>query len=533
MSRRLLPLLPAGLSVVQVLPAPDHVTIVTVPTSPRSACPLCGGLSGRVHSHYRRRLADLPWQGRRVAIRLRVRRFRCAVGDCPRRIFTERLPEVARPSARRSLRLADIQRHLGLALGGASGARLAARLAMPVSGNTLLRLVRAGAPRAHPAPRVIGIDEWSWRRGLSYGTILCDLERGRIIDLLPDRSADTVSAWLRRHPSVAVIARDRAGVFADAIRQGAPAAKQVADRWHLLRNLGDALRAAVGRHRKAVSAAAVVMEPVPHTRAPDQGSAPAATKLDALRRERREHRHDRYAAIRRWRDEGLPPRRIAPLVGMSRRSVERWLAAGGEPEHRRPPVASRVDAFRPHLERRWRAGCHNAAQLWREIAAQGFAGSPQTVTRWAAPRRGEDRSRPVAAAAQAASWRAPSRRRCAWLLGSEPDRLGPNERRFVARLAATAPPLAAAADLARRFAAMIRSGDAANFDAWLADAAEGELAVFAQGVVRDASAVRAAITEPWSNSPVEGQINRLKTIKRQMYGRAGYDLLRHRVLAAA
>ena len=419
MSRRLLPLLPAGLSVVQVLPAADHVIIVTVPTSSRSACPLCGGLSGQVHSSYHRTLADLPWQGRCVATRLQVRRFRCAAAGCPRRIFTERLPEMVRPWARRSARLADIQRHVGVALGGAPGSRLAARLAMPVSGNTLLRLVRTEAPRTYPAPRVVGIDEWSWRRGLSYGTIFCDLERNRVIDLLPDRSTPAVSAWLKRHPSVAVIARDRASVFADAIRQGAPAAVQVADRWHLLRNLGDALRGAVGRHRKAVSAAAALVAAAVHQQPPPEPvTAPVLTKLQALRRAHREHRHERYAAIRRWHDAGLPPRRIAPLVGMSQRSVERWLAAGGEPEHRRAPMVGRIGPFRPYLERRWQAGCHNAAQLWREIAGQGFAGSVQTVA--AAPPAFIASRSPLGAGRLLAYAVATALRLAAWLRARQP-----------------------------------------------------------------------------------------------------------------
>lgn len=533
MSRRLLLLIPAGLSVVQVLSTPGHVTIVTRPTAARSACPCCGILSGRVHSRYTRSLADLPWQGRAAAVQLQARRLRCTNADCPRRIFTERLPEVARPWARRSERLAEVQRHLGLALGGAAGSRLADRLAMPVSGATLLRLVARTAPPTPPAPRVVGLDEWAWRRGVIYGTILCDLERGTLIDLLPDRSAETVAAWLQQHPSVRVVARDRAGVSGRGIREGAPAAVEVGDRWHLLRNLGDALRAAAGRHREAVTAAIAGIGPASQAgREQPRVVGTTGPALEALRRQRRDERRARHAAIRRLREEGVPPRLIAPVVGMSQRGVERWSAAGGAPEHRRPPVSSVLDPFRPYLERRWEAGCRKATHLWRDIRERGFRGSVQTVARWAAGRRAVLSRDPVPATAGSAAVRRPSRRRCAWLLGCEPDKVSPEERDLVDRIAAAAPALGTAADLARRFAAMIRGGDAADLDTWLTSARKSELAGFAEGIGRDLDAVRAAITEPWSTSPVEGQINRVKTVKRQMYGRAGHALLRMRVLAA-
>jgi transposase len=353
LSRLLLPLIPAGLSVVQVLPSPDCVTIVTQLTATQSACPRCGNLSDHVHSHYTRSLADLPCQGRIATVQVQARRFRCANTDCPRRIFTKRLPEVVRPWARRSERLADVQRHLGLALGGAAGARLADRLAMPISGARLLRLVvaRTALPTP-PQPRVVGIDEYAKRRGLTYGTILCDLERQQVIDLLPDRDAATVAAWLKQHPSVQVIARDRASVFGRAIRDGAPAAVEIADRWHLLRNLGDALRAAVGRHREAITTAtaAVVCDGAATPEAP-RVVGTTGPALDALRRQRREQRRACYAAMQRLHEEGVPPRLIAPAIGMSQRTVERWLTAGGAPEHRRPPVASLLDPFRCDLER--------------------------------------------------------------------------------------------------------------------------------------------------------------------------------------
>ena len=223
MSKHILPLIPSGLLVRQVVPSADTVTITTAPKAPEACCPLCGHASRRVHSRYLRTLADLPWQGRAVLIRIEARRFRCAAAECPRRIFTERLPAIAAgPWSRRTGRLGEIQRHLGLALGGRAGARLAERLAMPASGDTLLRLVRRTEPEEPAVVRAVGIDDWAWRKGHHYGTIVVDLERHKVVDLLPDREADTVAQWLAEHPEIEVVSRDRGAAYADAARRGAP-----------------------------------------------------------------------------------------------------------------------------------------------------------------------------------------------------------------------------------------------------------------------------------------------------------------------
>lgn len=224
MGRSRLPaaLLPPGLIIEHVQIDDGGVAAVARSRESGSKCPNCGEQSRRVHGRYARSLSDLPAHGRRVRIKLMVRRFRCGNDRCPRMIFAERFgDDIVSPYACRTTRLQNILHHLGLALGGRSGQGLARRLLMPVSKDTLLRVVRARAPQAKPVSRVIGIDDWAWKRGHRYGTIVCDLERREIIDLLPDREATTVEAWLREHPDVEIVSRDRGGGYGQAVARAA------------------------------------------------------------------------------------------------------------------------------------------------------------------------------------------------------------------------------------------------------------------------------------------------------------------------
>ena len=256
MPKRLLPFIPSSLRVIAVASEPERVTVMAVPRSAASCCPVCRRHSDRTHGSYERRFADLTWPGRSVSLRVRLRRLCCRNPACPRRTFCQSLPDVAVPRARRSRWLKDVQRHLGLALGGAPAARLAHRLALPASPSTFLRMVRGGPAPVPRLPRVIAIDEWAWRRGRRYGTIIVDLERNAIAELLRDRDASTVSDWLRRHPNVEIVARDRAEVYGEGVRQGVPGAAHALDRWHVLRNLSEALQEAVTAQHSVIRSVA-------------------------------------------------------------------------------------------------------------------------------------------------------------------------------------------------------------------------------------------------------------------------------------
>ena len=449
-----------------------------------------------------------------MIITVASRRFRCSGAGCPRKVFVERLSGVARAYARRTCRLAEIQRHVGLALGGAAGSRLAQRLGLSVSGSTLLRLVRQIVPsRVAPPLRVIGIDDWAWKRGHRYGSIVCDLERRRIVDLLPDRTGATVEDWLLARPGIEVIARDRGSAYGAAASRACPSARQVADRWHLIENASAAFLDAVRRSSRQIRAIF------------GAGAIDVSLLTCAEQRQHRGflHRDAANAEIRRLVEAGTPIKEIVRRTGHSRKVVRAVVRGGREDVFR--PRASSLDAFLPRLEAEWTTGCRNGAELWRRVKAVGFRGALRVVTEWATRRRAEG-------AAISLPRKPPSARTIARLMTSKRDHLSPADRLLIAAVEQAVPALRVAVDLVERFHVIIQSKTKTDFDAWLSDATNSLLDGFARGIAADRAAVEAAIDEPWSNGQTEGQITKLKLLKRQMYGRAKLDLLRARLCAA-
>jgi transposase len=383
------------------------------------------------------------------------------------------------------------------------------------------------------SPRILGVDDWAWRRGQRYGTLICDLERRRVIDLLPDRTGETLASWLRQHgKSVAVVSRDRAGAYAEGIRSGAPQAIQVADRWHLMVNASEALRRVLDRHSGALRRAARLCLPPAVMSSSATGKQQAATQRDRQRAQRHEQRQARYEEVARLHRAGMPIRRIARRLGMACNAVCRWLRAGEAPIYRCALGSSALDRHLGYLERRWAEGCHNSAQLWRELRDQGFKGGYDIVRRWAI-RHHDLEAAGIDQQSRLPSWSVPSSRRAARLLTTPAEGLTRADRQFVDTLIALAPEIRATTAAINEFGRILRERDAAAFEAWLTAARTTTLRGFVAGIVGDLAAVRAALSQPWSNGPVEGQINRLKLLKRQGYGRAKFDLLRSRVLHAS
>ncbi len=540
---------------------PDLFHVAAHGTRPGGRCPDCGRASRAVHSRYRRHPADLPSLGHRVRVGLRVRRFYCRNAKCARGTFAERLPELVAPHARRTRRLAAAQARAGAALGGEAGARLLPCLAMPASADTVLRLVRKlPLPELEP-PRAVVVDDWAMRKGHTYGTIVVDLERRRVVDLLPDRTAETLANWLRQRPNIAVVARDRSTEYARGAALGAPDAVQVCDRWHLLANMRQAVeRWLHGAHARlrclpAFPAGAAETTPAPARR---DRAFPRSTPERAAGAASRARWQDRYDEVRRQHLAGEPLLAIARAMGLARATVRKYARAESVPARTAyGPGPSILDPYLPHLERRLAEGCENGLALWRELQGQGFPGGTKQVHRWLAERRtvpvksgrrahGSHNSQHPAARDKGPPL--PTPRQLAWLLVQPAARLGAAEAAAVTRIERD-DEAKMVARLARRFTALVRAcgvrgrqeghapaDPAAEFNAWLAEARACEIpamATFAAGLEQDGAAVRAALTQPWSSGQAEGQVNRLKLLKRQSYGRASFDLLRRRVLMVA
>jgi transposase len=508
-------LLPDGLVVEKVEHTGDTLVAVARSPSRTSSCPVCGRTSTQVHSRYERCLSDLPAHGRWVRIQLQVRRFRCRHEGCPRQIFAERLDEgLAQPWSRRSARLQKIVHYVALMLGGRPGQNLAQRLLLPVSNDTLLRTVRRrGTPRVIP-PTVIGIDDWAWRRNQRYGTIVCDLERRKTIALLPDREPATAEAWLQGQQQIAIVARDRGGGYGLAISKALPQATQVADRWHLMENASgaflNAVRKSMRQIRGAIGAATIN---------PD-----LLTAAERLQYEGYLRREETNAAILGLAGNGITIKEIVRRTGHSRGLVRRVLRGQRSDVFR--VRESSLELYLPWLEAQWATGQWNGAALWRHLKSQGFRGSLRVVTEWATRRRRAEQ-------ADSGLTRTPSSRTIARLMTVGRDRLTRAEAVTIATIESGVPLLVEAREIVAAFQAMIRRRSLVDLTPWLERARTSLVASFANGVMKDRAAVAAAITSNWSNGQTEGQITKLKLVKRQMYGRGKLDLLQARVVGPA
>jgi transposase len=448
-------------------------------------CPSCLDSHVSYHSRYVRKMRDLPWQGKHVAIHLQTRRFRCRNHACDRKIFAEQVPDLAARRARETVRLSEIVGLVGYVLGGLPSERLLLRLGIRSSVDTVLRRVKGRRIGASPPKvRVLSVDDWAWRKRQRYGTMLMDLERSQVIDLLPVRSAESLADWLSSHPEVEVITRDRSSLYADGGRQGARAAVQITDRYHLVSNLGESMERDL--QKLMIEARRQLTQTTNHRL---QNTKENLTLVEARRQRCRQGRYERYLDVVELHRQGHTQLAIAERVGIRADTVSRWLNAGGFPE------------------RQIRSDRRRDQALFVEQKTQGAHVSLVRIHYSAG--------------------------RVAALLNMQPKSRSAVQTRYLESFLRFCPKARQLRRMALQFRAILRWRNAKGLRAWIDTAIASPfrfLAQFANTLRRDLAAVKLAITKPWSNGPIEGHINRLKTIKRQMYGRAGFQLLKARVL---
>jgi transposase len=577
--------LPDGLVSASVLATETQLVVHVVCRLPTACCPLCHLPSARIHGHYGRTVADLPCAGRHVILALSVRKFVCRTPTCPRQIITLRLPDLVQSYARITNRLRDALIALGLATSAEVGTRLAPKLGLQVSAPTLLRSLRTVSCVSPASVRILGIDDWAWKKGQIYGTLLVDLERRKPIELLPDRREQTVTAWLLTHPEIEVISRDRGGAYAAAAKKGAPQAQQIADKFHLLLNLREKLKELMARKQKllphvettsskaipdrargahsagapsplpseAVERSKPFRHMSPHLRVASSGSAPTPPE-EAPSQISRSNRYARYEAVRTLHQQAISQREVARRLSLSRNTVRKFLQAESFPERSRPPYrGSILDPYKPYILARWPSGCWNGTQLYQEVKLRGYPGSNSLFRLFISQLRKQHQHTGTALAltldtsgaqvhapADSPPKPSPTRRmsptRASWLYVCQSAKLDEKQRKFVEQIRMAHPDLDIAYQLSQTFVLMLTEHRAQDLDDWLLQAKQSgirELKSFAQGIRHDYAAVKAAFSSEWSNGQTEAQVNCLKLQKRLMFGRANFDLLRLHVLRRA
>ena len=512
----------------------ESITLECERTTPTASCPICQTTTRSIHSRYRRVIRDLPISGKMVLLLLHVRKFYCKEPTCPRQVFAERLPQLTSPHGQATAGLRLFLATLGREAGGAGGARSAAGIGLQTTARTLLRVLHA-QPVAEPeSPRVVGLDDWAWKKRSRYGALVVDLESRRPIALLEQRSVAVVAAWLRQHPTIEIVARDRSEEFAAAIREALPQAVQVADRFHLISNLVEHLDRFVARQWKHLCRAMVPPASI------EQGEAHASYNPTRVQRRlaNAEKGATRYQQALALRERGLKHQQIGQRLGVSAHTIGLWFGQGwGPATQRRRKKLSGLDRFVPYLLHRWAEGCRNGTVLHRELVARGYSGGARTVYKFLQSLRASPppSPRPQTAPPLPSPLDGVTPRHVVrWLLQPIEERASKTQE-FLTLLAQADREVAQVQLLVEEFLILTRKLQGTELEPWLERVkATGarEILQFAHGLERDKAAVVAGLTLPYSTGPVEGHINRLKLLKRQSYGRAGVAHLSRRLLAA-
>lgn len=534
---------PEAIRIISFVSNPNSITILARSSKPFGICPVCQSVSSSRHSNYIRQLTDLPWHGVAIRIQLQTRKFRCRNELCQRKVFCERLPKVVESYGRKTVRLQALFGVLAFVLGGEAGAKTAHRIGLQISGDTLLRRIRRTQIPNLESVKVLGVDDFSFRRGRRFGTILVDLERRKLIDLLPDREAETLALWLKQHPEIEIISRDRGGTYIEGANTGAPQAKQVADRWHLLKNVTEVFEKTICRNYTKLRKALFPKEKeifFSEEELADQIKAGEEAKAKLIQEV--QNKNDEltpfylekmkvFEIVKELQAKGLTINQARLQINRHFFMVARCYRMEEFQTIKREKGSRLLQPFIKYLKQRWDEGCQNAKQLYREIKELGYTGSDVTV------RRLTYQWKPSLSQhiqfIKTAPPKLPSVKQIVWLLLKSEDKLNDDEKDFKQKILENSDEVRQGLGLLNKFRTMVREKQVEKYEEWHKEAQNRSLTEFenfAKGLRRDNEAVKNALSEKWSNGQVEGQVNCLKFIKRAMYGRANFDLLKARVL---
>lgn len=494
---------PEGLRVLRLEEGEEVITVTAQTTALTAVCPCCHQPSGCIHSRYWRKLADLPCSGRQVFWHLQVRRFRCRNTSCQRKIFVERLPHVAPAYTRRWIRQRNILTQLAFALGGRPAERLVGDLGMALSHDSFIRLLRSTSLPTISSVEVVGIDDWAFRKGKAWGSILVDLEKRKVLDLLPNREKESVIAWLKEHPEIRVIRRDRGGPYAEAAREAAPQATQVADRYHLAQNLTETLERMM---RQRFADIQKILTPPP---LPKDEDLPLKYH-DAAVEATYQKRMATYEQVLSLHQHEHNVTQIAEHLRMGRQRV-RWLLKG-PPEriiHKHP--SPKLGPWKAHVRSRFfEDGCRNSLELYREIHALGYDGGATIVVNYVTKLRQEIGEPSTAGPVQKTQPTLlkdalATPRQIAWWFCLPQERLDDKQKQQLQQLLTSDTNLNTAYQLAQQFTRFIKHHSSVDFDQWVEKTLTctiSEFRSFARGLKRDEDAVRAGFDLPWSHDHV-------------------------------
>lgn len=500
-----------------------------------SYCPLCRKRSVRIHSKYLRELSDLPISGNLVRIKLTARKYFCDNSWCQRRIFTERFAHEITPHCRRLTRSNDLLFRIALALGGNNGSTISSFIGVPVSASTILRIIEKNDIAVKTVTSgIIGVDDWAFKKGNTYGTILVDLHSKEVVDLLPDRKAETLTQWLKCHPEVQVVSRDRYGPYALGAKNGAPQAIQVADRFHLLMNLGEATKKMFQAKGKVLKEVFNLYNNPTQSKLPEktgkQFEQPPPQTMEVEADNVNPDRQHKFEKVKELYAKGYSIRSIARALKAHRQTVKKYIGIERLSKRKNRRITN-FDSFHDFLLQESPLG-KTYKELYHTILTQGFTGSYSRFCNNLNALLKEHKIISKSSAVKLAPVKTWSPQQLSLMLYRDKDKLNQQDSKFLRLLYDKCQDIKQTGELVARFKNLFQFKEEGSLRTWIEDAIRSESGIksFAKNLIKDFDAVNNAVITPYSNGQVEGQINKLKNIKRSMYGRASFQLLRKMVL---